>query len=284
MSQAIISEMEEEVTVKRRELLTDLQDLRYAWANVMNGARAFMAFRNKQSIDEFNLYIEQSGLKLDKIAKDHVDILTFEQTDAIEQITVIRKQFIKNFEKTKEIHGGDKWRTDIYLVRTELGLTIAKIKRNLSILVEKQRHLIESESQSLLSFVSGTKVFVYTMLVVGMALGFGLAWAVSFMVTCPLSNAVNAMKDISEGEGDLTLRLNVSGTDEIGQLAESFNCLISKVKLDKEKWSVTARRYLDNYVKAVYPEVVAEIENQYQLAEDVKNHNPIAAEVIQGIE
>ena len=242
MSQAIISEMEEEVTVKRRELLTDLQDLRYAWANVMNGARAFMAFRNKQSIDEFNLYIEQSGLKLDKINKEHGDILTFEQTDAIEQITAIRKQFITNFEKTKEIHGGDKWRTDIYLVRTELGLTIAKIKRNLSILVEKQRHLIESESQSLLSFVSGTKVFVYTMLVVGMALGFGLAWAVSFMITCPLSNAVNAMKDISEGEGDLTLRLNVSGTDEIGQLAESFNGFISKMQgLIREVTSSTSQ-------------------------------------------
>ena len=242
MSQAIISEMEEAVTVKRRELLTDLQDLRYAWANVMNGARAFMAFRNKQSIEEFNLYIEQSGLKLDKINKEHGDILTFEQTDAIEQITAIRKQFIKNFEKTKEIHGGDKWRTDIYLVRTELGLTIAKIKRNLSILVEKQRHLIESESQSLLSFVSGTKVFVYTMLVVGMALGFGLAWAVSFMITCPLSNAVNAMKDISEGEGDLTLRLNVSGTDEIGQLAESFNGFISKMQgLIREVTSSTSQ-------------------------------------------
>ncbi|MCK5386544.1 MAG: methyl-accepting chemotaxis protein [Gammaproteobacteria bacterium] len=242
MSQAIISEMEEEVTVKRRELLTDLQDLRYAWANVMNGARAFMAFRNTQSIDEFNLYIEQSGLKLDKITKEHADILTFEQTDAIDQITTIRKQFITNFETTKEIHGGDKWRTDIYLVRTELGLTIAKIKRNLSILVEKQRHLIESESQSLLSFVSGTKVFVYTMLVVGMALGFGLAWAVSFMITCPLSNAVNAMKDISEGEGDLTLRLNVSGTDEIGQLAESFNGFISKMQgLIREVTSSTSQ-------------------------------------------
>jgi methyl-accepting chemotaxis protein len=115
-------------------------------------------------------------------------------------------------------------------VRTELGLVIAKIKRNLNILVEKQRHLIESESQDLLSFVSGTKTFVYTMLVVGMALGFALAWAVNFMITCPLTAAVNAMKDVSEGEGDLTLRLEVSGKDEIGQLAVSFNGFIGKMQ------------------------------------------------------
>ena len=230
MSQGIMSELEESASAKRRELLVDLQDFRYAWANVMNGARAFMAFRNKSSIDEFNLYMEQSENKLNKIKKEHGNILTFEQVDAIDQIVEKKNQFKTNFDKTKEIHGGDKWRTDIYLVRTELGLIIDKIKRNLSILVEKQRHLIESESQDLLSFVSGTKVFVYTMLFVGMILGIALAWAVSFMITCPINSAVEAMKDISEGEGDLTSRLKVSGKDEIGQLALAFNGFISKMQ------------------------------------------------------
>ena len=88
----------------------------------------------------------------------------------------------------------------------------------------------ESESQDLLDFVSGTKAFVYIMLVVGMALGLGLAWAVSLMITTPLQAAVDAMKDVSEGEGDLTMRLTVSGKDEIGQLASSFNGFITKMQ------------------------------------------------------
>jgi methyl-accepting chemotaxis protein len=230
MSQSIGSEMEEEVSAKRRELLSVLEELRYAWANVMNGARAFMAFRNKQSIDEFDLYMEQSGNKLDKITKDYGSILTFEQADAITQITAIRKQFIKNFETTKEIHGGDKWRTDIHLIRSEVGLLLAKIKRNLSLLVENQRTLIETESLGLLDSVHGTKIFLYSMLAVGMVLGFGLAWLVSFMITCPLNAAVAAMKEVSEGDGDLTLRLNVAGKDEIGQLAKSFNGFITKIQ------------------------------------------------------
>lgn len=230
MSQSIQSEMGEEVTVQRRQLLADLQDLRYAWANVMNGARAFMAFRNKASIDEFELYMEQSGNKLDKIKKEHTGILTFEQSDAIEQITTIREQFIKNFETTKKLHGSDQWRTDIYLVKTKVALVLAKIKRNLDILVTNQRKLIETESYDLLDFVHGTKVFVYSMLVAGMALGFLLAWAVSFAITCPLNAAVVAMKEVSEGDGDLTLRLNVAGKDEIGQLSKSFNGFITKIQ------------------------------------------------------
>lgn len=231
LTQSVLSEMDEAVSTKRRTILADFGDMRYAWANVMNGARAFMAFRNKSSIDEYNLYYEQSGTILNKLKKYGVqELLNFDQSDAVEQLTELRETFNANFQKTKAVHGSDKWRTDIYLVRTELGLLLAKIKRNLNILVEKQSSLIKSESQDLLDFVSGTKVFVYSMLFAGMVLGILLAWAVSFMITCPLSAAVAAMKDISEGEGDLTARLEVSGKDEIGQLAKSFNGFISKIQ------------------------------------------------------
>jgi methyl-accepting chemotaxis protein len=231
LTQSVLSEMDEPVSAQRRKILSDFGDMRYAWANVMNGARAFMAFRNKSSIDEFNLYYEQSGTILNKLKKyGEAELLNFDQSDAVEQLVELRETFYANFLKTKAVHGSDKWRTDIYLVRTELGLLLAKIKRNLNTLVEKQSNLIKSESQDLLEFVSGTKVFVYSMLVAGLVLGILLAWAVSFMITCPLSNAVNAMKDISEGDGDLTSRLTVTGTDEIGQLAESFNGFISKIQ------------------------------------------------------
>jgi methyl-accepting chemotaxis protein len=80
------------------------------------------------------------------------------------------------------------------------------------------------------------------MLVIGLLIGFGLAWAVSFMITRPLSNAVEAMKDIAEGEGDLTARLDASGKDEIGQLATAFNGFISKMQaLIREVTSSTSQ-------------------------------------------
>lgn len=241
LSEAWISEQDTELSAVRKEVLILLGELRYTWANTMSGVRRFLAFRNQASVDEYQLHYDLSGVILKKLEKHESDY-TFEQSDAFERINELRVLFDTRFKEFSVLQMSDEYRTDIHLVKTKVALVLAKIKRNLNKLVDKQRHLIESESQSLLSFVSGTKVFVYTMLVVGLALGFALAWAVSFMITCPLSNAVNAMKDISEGEGDLTLRLNVSGTDEIGQLAESFNGFISKMQeLIREVTSSTSQ-------------------------------------------
>ncbi|MEA1922389.1 MAG: HAMP domain-containing methyl-accepting chemotaxis protein [Pseudomonadota bacterium] len=46
----------------------------------------------------------------------------------------------------------------------------------------------------------------------------------------PISNTVNMLKDIAEGEGDLTSRLEIKSRDEIGELASWFNQFIDKVQ------------------------------------------------------
>ena len=45
----------------------------------------------------------------------------------------------------------------------------------------------------------------------------------------PLSSLNLALKDISNGDGDLTLRLSPNGNDEISQISSSFNIFVEKV-------------------------------------------------------
>src|SRR5262245_2536989 len=45
----------------------------------------------------------------------------------------------------------------------------------------------------------------------------------------PLANTVALMRDIADGEGDLTKRLTVHADDEIGKLGASFNTFVSKL-------------------------------------------------------
>ena len=45
-----------------------------------------------------------------------------------------------------------------------------------------------------------------------------------------VNNVVNGLKDIAQGEGDLTMRLQVNSKDEVGDLARWFNTFIEKMQ------------------------------------------------------
>jgi len=49
-------------------------------------------------------------------------------------------------------------------------------------------------------------------------------------ITVPLKRTVAGLRDIAEGEGDLTMRLDVHSRDEIGELARWFNTFIMKLQ------------------------------------------------------
>ncbi|MDR0589514.1 MAG: methyl-accepting chemotaxis protein [Spirochaetaceae bacterium] len=53
---------------------------------------------------------------------------------------------------------------------------------------------------------------------------------VSRSITKPIVNVVLTLKDISEGEGDLTKPVDVHSKDEIGDLARYFNATMEKIK------------------------------------------------------
>jgi methyl-accepting chemotaxis protein len=56
-----------------------------------------------------------------------------------------------------------------------------------------------------------------------------MAWVVSRTVTGPIKEVVDSIRDIAQGEGDLTRRLPIRGKNEIGELCEWFNTFISKL-------------------------------------------------------
>ena len=56
-----------------------------------------------------------------------------------------------------------------------------------------------------------------------------LAYAVQLSIVRPVNHVVTALRDISEGEGDLTRRLPVSGNDEIAELSRCFNTFVERL-------------------------------------------------------
>lgn len=72
-------------------------------------------------------------------------------------------------------------------------------------------------------------------LMAGLAVGFGILLAGAFgvlisrAITKPIHTIVERIKDIAQGEGDLTKRVEVASKDEVGELAKWFNTFVVKV-------------------------------------------------------
>lgn len=67
-------------------------------------------------------------------------------------------------------------------------------------------------------------------LILGVLIAVALGLLVSRSVTLPIIRAAAMLKDISEGEGDLTKRLVTPNKDEIGDMAEYFNRFVEKLQ------------------------------------------------------
>ncbi len=66
--------------------------------------------------------------------------------------------------------------------------------------------------------------------VVGLLVSITLTFFIIQGIVRPIRRTANMLKDISEGEGDLTKRLDVTSSDEIGDMARYFNRFIEKLQ------------------------------------------------------
>lgn len=73
-------------------------------------------------------------------------------------------------------------------------------------------------------------LFSLTVTVGGVLVLFFFAFIIIKAILAPLETTLSMLKDIAQGEGDLTKRLEVTSKDEIGAFAEWFNHFIDKIQ------------------------------------------------------
>jgi methyl-accepting chemotaxis protein len=69
-------------------------------------------------------------------------------------------------------------------------------------------------------------------LAVFVAAGLLLSNAIARRITRPIKRTASVLRDVSEGEGDLTARIEVDSTDEIGALSAHFNEFLARLGRD----------------------------------------------------
>jgi len=89
---------------------------------------------------------------------------------------------------------------------------------------------IGAEDKFVLKEVNEMRRFTMILAIIALVIAVVIIYLVLSQTTKPIVRVADTLKDISEGEGDLTRTIAVSSKDEIGDLALYFNKTLEKIK------------------------------------------------------
>ena len=77
--------------------------------------------------------------------------------------------------------------------------------------------------------VGGRQQMMYTLGILVLLGGIGISFMIALSITRPLNDTVELLREISEGDGDLTRRLDAVGNNEIADMSRAFNRFADKI-------------------------------------------------------
>lgn len=148
-------------------------------------------------------------------------------------------QVIENSKSLKEVHDSILERTkklqqqcgEYFRLADDQRRLIAEMRSIDSELSTLSNRLMEESAQRIdkVNTVSGG--IIQAAMAIAIAMGLLFAWLTTHSITGPIREVTAGLRDVAEGEGDLTKRLQLDAKNEVGELAAWFNVFIDKINL-----------------------------------------------------
>jgi methyl-accepting chemotaxis protein len=161
-----------------------------------------------QRIKEFEVQMEMFGLAGDDRSK-LLDLLS-KYYSGMAAIVQIDKQI----------------NTDL----AEMDQVAAQLEETVTEFDESAKTGIKTNGQAVLSELTKSQSFLVLILCGAVALGVIVSFVITRSIIRPIGDVLFRLKDIAQGDGDLTTRLTVASKDEIGELARNFNMFVAKLQ------------------------------------------------------
>nr|WP_246294009.1 methyl-accepting chemotaxis protein [Desulfobacter latus] len=102
---------------------------------------------------------------------------------------------------------------------------------------------------------------------------FGAIWFISGTIVKPIRQVVESLRDIAEGEGDLTKRLDIQSTDEVGELAAWFDRFMENLQgiISQSVQNTQSVEHSSKELLHIAGELAQEAENASELSKNANN-------------
>lgn len=89
---------------------------------------------------------------------------------------------------------------------------------------------IRVNTEQFMAPINAFKRFALTVSPIFLIIAVIMIWAVTRIIAGQIGQFVTMLKDVAEGEGDLTVRIDVASQDELGEMANWFNMFIERLQ------------------------------------------------------
>jgi methyl-accepting chemotaxis protein len=97
-------------------------------------------------------------------------------------------------------------------------------------LSDKHRKIMAEKEQSITAFARQTALMMFTIVIITFIAATFVTVFVSRGITLPVKAMAEHLKEMAQGSGDLTKRIDIGSHDEVGQMASSFNAFVKKLE------------------------------------------------------
>ena len=200
----------------------DLYQARLAHQKILNGVGKKEAnledFKEngKQAIDRFRAYRGYlvSNPELTKPYDNFSVLFTEWYEGSLQQMNSPESDFVKTLPQ--EIIVADKSFAEIRALLDKAGESVRK-------------HAREMEKQTVKSVERNQKIAM-TLTVIAFIFAMGFGYYVPLKITRDVERMARRIKEIAEGDGDLTQRINSTAKDELGDLAKEFDIFVEQLR------------------------------------------------------
>lgn len=208
----------ETLSATESDLVNNAKDARYYSITIQSYMQQLFLSSNTK-------YIDEAQTLWTKEAKNIAEaVFMFAKVAKNKDATTLAENAIKTFENALAAS-----KETISLFERK-DTTSQNLKKSALDIIKATKDINEEVLTTLTRQKNFIVATVVTIVIVGLGVFLFASALIITNITKPLNRAIFALKDIAEGDGDLTKRLEVKTKDEIGQVANLLNAFIEKLE------------------------------------------------------
>ncbi len=217
-----------DATADRKALLKNLADTRGSFAVGLANIRAYLLsgdekfrgnFEKKWAVNE----------KVFQVIGGKLDLFTATQREQWDIYAANRKGFAPLPTKMFDLRSAADWNLANHWLGAKAAPRARAIKAALGEMAESQKKLMADDRQVLKTTTDKANFTLIVITLVATILGIFVAVVIGRSTAGGIRSIVDRLKDIAEGEGDLTQRVDQDRKDELGELGKWFNTFVEKI-------------------------------------------------------